>query len=415
MAIGEISQSSNFKEAIIMKRLVLLSAIAGLLFVSCNKIDSPKSDEPVTISATVETAQTKADLNGSYQTIWDDSDEIIVYFSEWDDNRYQTFKCNNEVPSSTATFEWVNPGGWYMRWDQAKYAFYPKSSSEKQKIGDDGNFYYELPTDYYGYESGKSYIPLVANLGNVDNPTIKFKYVGGAVKISLADIPASANKVQFSMGGNFLTGFHHVASTNIGGVNPGGLSPNEGVIKDTLITLNFEKGTSTRSMDFIFPVPPVTVPKPVTVKLFTGTTQIWSVTSKKNQGPIERAQILVMPELTVPTTKTITVGIVNYLTDALTPANFKLHIWSEGASYTNDLLLTTLGKQESVKVPYAWGDAQTFNMYKAEVPIDIDGFQVWYDGDTDRWFGNDGLGGTGTSLHTNVYVYNYGGDRAYYQ
>ena len=114
-------------------------------------------------------------------------------------------------------------------------------------------------------------------------------------------------------------------------------------------------------------------------------------------------------------TTTITVGVITYLTEELESSGWQVHYWggADGAA-DSDLTATGETKQKKLGSDY-WGDeAQTFNIYTAEIPADATGFKV-HNGD--RWFGEDG------SLDKPVaFVFNYSeydgdpnADRAVYE
>ena len=114
-------------------------------------------------------------------------------------------------------------------------------------------------------------------------------------------------------------------------------------------------------------------------------------------------------------TTTITVGVISYLTEELESSGWQVHYWggADGAA-DSDLTATGETKQKKLGSDY-WGDeAQTFNIYTAEIPADATGFKV-HNGD--RWFGEDG------SLDKPVaFVFNYAeydgdpnADRAVYE
>ena len=394
-----------------MKKILFLLSLACVLYSSCQKENEVNNNQKVSIKAIVEPAQTKADINSSYQTIWRENDEISVYLSTWTNNKYQPFILDEGKDTKEATFTWNGDPTWTWKWTDAKYAFYPKASASNQYINqDNGTFHYNLPTSY-DYTSEQSVLPLAAYLGNVDNPTIEFKYLCGAVKISLKDVPAKANSIELSLGNNVLTGWHYVPAAGIGGDNPVGLIKYDDNTSTTPVKFNFAQASDKRDMVFLFPVPPTSTAAKVKIDLYHDTAKIWSVESNKAQSAIARKDVLAMPQLTVaPYTKTITVGIISYLTDPsdgkLNAANFKIHYWG-GYDGTVDKSLTSLGTQESKQVGYWDGNpSHTFNLYSVEVPSDITGFKIWYDvpdSSSDYWFGSDG-----SSSHSKVYVFDYG-------
>lgn len=113
------------------------------------------------------------------------------------------------------------------------------------------------------------------------------------------------------------------------------------------------------------------------------------------------------------TTRAISVGIIEYFGNRTT--NYYVHYWGNG--FDGDALLTASTPQptesKSVGNEY-WDNApQTFYMLNpVEVPSNITGFKVKYDdGSNQTWFGDD----ADASTVSKAYIFNYSGDRAYYE
>ena len=109
---------------------------------------------------------------------------------------------------------------------------------------------------------------------------------------------------------------------------------------------------------------------------------------------------------TAANTRTLTVGVINYVINDIGANGYQVHYW--GGSATGDADLTATGKteQKSVGSSY-WGNAaQTFSMYTAEIPADATGFKVR---NGNRWFGDDG------ATQNRAYIFNYSGDKALYE
>ncbi len=104
-------------------------------------------------------------------------------------------------------------------------------------------------------------------------------------------------------------------------------------------------------------------------------------------------------------TKTITVGVVDYLNLS---GDYQVHYW--GGAESGDAAATAINtqKQKSVGQDYWQGGEMTYNMFEATIPADATGFK-FHIGET--WFGDDG----NTADSNAVYAFEYGGNYlAYY-
>ena len=109
---------------------------------------------------------------------------------------------------------------------------------------------------------------------------------------------------------------------------------------------------------------------------------------------------------TAANTRTVTVGVINYVINDIGAEGYQVHYWGGSTSGDADLTATGKTEQKSVGSSY-WGNAaQTFSMYTAEIPADATGFKV-HNGD--RWFGDDG------ATQNRAYIFNYSGDKALYE
>ena len=101
------------------------------------------------------------------------------------------------------------------------------------------------------------------------------------------------------------------------------------------------------------------------------------------------------------TTKTITVGVIEYVYNE-TKSNvgsYQVHYW--GGAKSGDATCTALNTTEmkSVGSSYWSGEQKNFYMFTVEIPEDATGFKFHIG---DRWFGDDG----DTSKYNTVYIFN---------
>nr|WP_316615137.1 hypothetical protein [uncultured Ruminococcus sp.] len=105
--------------------------------------------------------------------------------------------------------------------------------------------------------------------------------------------------------------------------------------------------------------------------------------------------------------RTVKVGVINYLADELGTSNWQIHYWGSTIDADDAQLERDGEATESRSVGEAfWNNAaQTFLMFTATIPAQATGFKVHHG---DRWFGEDGTAGQ------TAYVFNYDGDKALY-
>lgn len=85
------------------------------------------------------------------------------------------------------------------------------------------------------------------------------------------------------------------------------------------------------------------------------------------------------------TTKTVYVGVIEYITDFVPT----LHYWGSGVSGNATLTATGETVQFSVGSSYWDNAAQNFRVYKAEVPVDATGAKTWDEGSNGKWASED--------------------------
>ena len=114
-------------------------------------------------------------------------------------------------------------------------------------------------------------------------------------------------------------------------------------------------------------------------------------------------------DVTVPAPgKTVTVCIISYLMDELGDEGWQLHYWNDD-SLAGDINLVKTEKivKKALGEAYWNNEPQIFTVFLAnDVPATATGYKV-HNGE--RWFGADG-----STEKLTVYVYNYDGDKAYY-
>ena len=278
---------------------------------SCTKANNNISaDKKVwTLSADIEqpTSVTKADLNSDLQTLWKTGDVIKVYIengaNDW--STADDFTLSSGNGNMSGTFHCSTEYSETDHWDRfAYFPYYYKSSPEGDtgntgsEVDGDKKMKFNLPQGYYCYESGQSYLPLLANLGTsgVKHPaSASFKFVGGAVVLNLTKVPGAAKSVGLYVDGKDITGqLGLIEQANVG--NASGILTAGGTGTNNNVWLNFDStGSEDRSFKFIFPVPTISGEPDLTFKMYDkNNLLIWQKTAS-DQSAIGRAQALVMP------------------------------------------------------------------------------------------------------------------------
>ena len=338
-----------------MKKYFFAITLCSLVFAACNKEQTePVKDEPkgekVTLRAVGEefegtdlSGSTKGTLNAAGNFFWATGDQIGVRlykgtawngtdggsgYGAWDgtfllDDGYEG-KQGGSFTSTTSLDEWVH-------WGYA--AFYPKFSNNISN--DNGNVYFELKKVYEGYVSGTCLMPMVANMNNVGTggiegrpETISFKHVGAGVRVTLKDVPASANQASLTVAGkNIVNGDSNDAWYGVNPANAGtdAITATDG--DDNTVYLKFATAAEKRDITFIFPLPTVDLSGGITLKLYYGGsyTEFWSATchpvAPATPLPaLTRGQVLDMPDITVPVSPD---GTVTLYFRAATPVTTK--------------------------------------------------------------------------------------------
>ena len=259
-----------------------------------------ENNQPLYFTAGIEQSSlTRATLNSSHQTLWSSGDQLGIYVRNNDDS-WKTIAPSNLVSGAgTATGSFTMP-----LWDASDNNNVYSSSENKwnvaavfpyntgQTITTAGDVTFNLPTEYSGYVTGRSLLPLLANMstdGDNPNPTsLTLYHVGAGVQISVKDVPAIANSIRLKVDGQKITGaFASVKNYNAGTAQ---LTSSESNTDNQSVKLTF--GTNNAGdYDFIFPIPAVTTPTLIFDLLDENGLIIWSAKAS-NQESIGRANLM---------------------------------------------------------------------------------------------------------------------------
>lgn len=181
-----------------MKKItIILAALAASFAVSCTK-EAPEAQLPqdqnapagmkqVTITASIDGADTKTSYDAAGKFSWTKGDKIAIKGS---DNQFYTFATTETAAS--ATFTGYMPEGVSLQ----KHALYPAESAVKD--ASDG-YFYTIP-EYKDLTGGFSAdIPMSSY---VSAGKYEFKHMAGAVLLTFTNIPDGVNAVEVSIKAN---------------------------------------------------------------------------------------------------------------------------------------------------------------------------------------------------------------------
>lgn len=287
-----------------MKKYFIFATVVAMFAFSCNKeaVESKKNFISLTADGE-EVLDTKATLNNNLVNVWDSSDEVGLVVSNSNNSWYTNQKCTvtNGANTTDATFTSTQQYNDADKWNIA--AFYPWNGSgdsvNNWYSGDNnaynGTMYFKLPASYSGYTSGKSYLPMIANLsGDNTHPTeMHFKHVGAGVRVKVENLPVGASYIEMTVDGQQITGdfaaFNPANAGTAAIVGAGNTSNNK-------VTLSFTALTAEADWEFIFPVPELTTPT-LTFKVFNSSNKcIWQKKAS-SQPSVSRAHILSLPDV----------------------------------------------------------------------------------------------------------------------
>lgn len=293
-----------------MKKSFIIALAIFATAISCTKSENVTSEKINGFTMSAELEQTipanKADLNSSLQTLWATGDKIGIHIqnaaNDWSTEQVFTLSSGNGTTSGT--FHCDTEYNASDHWDT--FAFFPYSyvssggnADTGSNVGGDQKMYFNMPDAYYEYTSGKSFLPLLANLGEsgVLHPTAaSFKYVGGAVVLNLTGVPGAAKSLGMTIDGVKINGWQNGVAQNTVGTASGIITGGNG---NNTTWMNFATAAGNRDFKFVFPIPTISSTSNITFTMYDrNDVIIWQKTASA-QPAIGRAQALVMPDRAV--------------------------------------------------------------------------------------------------------------------
>lgn len=379
-----------------MKKYLLIAAVC-LIAASCQK-EEGQEHRGLSLSASLEqtSSVTKASLNDSRQTLWATGDVIRVYVENdagsWNTNA--PFNLTSGDGNTNAVFTCETDYSSGNKWNVGAFFPYFEESAGNGSNINSGNMYFYLPEGYYGYTTGKTYLPLIADMsgGSTQPTSISFKHVGGAVVLNLTNVPGPAHSIGMTVSGKNVFGWLGSVAVGDAGSASGILTASSG--SNSTVWLNFdENGSTPRSFQFVFPVPTISSSCDYSFSMYDkNNLKIWSKTAS-SQPAIGRAEALVMPDKAVsPVPQEIYLaGYINGADTYPTSGNdFKFVDGTLTVSLTQDsyVLLNNNSNERYLLSAYSEStDPVTFSVdndnydYKLKVPSGTRTFTLTYNSD----------------------------------
>lgn len=177
-----------------MKKIsILLAALAAAFAVSCTKepvsTETPDTSAPagmkqVTITASIDEADTKTSYDAAGKFSWTKGDKISVMGTGYG---FYTLTATSDGPTTTFT-GWI-PEGVTLRQE----AFYPADEATNRT---DGSYYFNIPMYKDLSESFSADLPMGAYSGT-DN--YEFKHITGAALLTFTNFPAEVETAEISI------------------------------------------------------------------------------------------------------------------------------------------------------------------------------------------------------------------------
>ena len=178
-----------------MKKItVILAALAAAFAVSCTK-EAPEAQLPqdqnapagmkmVTITASIEGADTKTSYDAAGKFSWTKGDKISVMGTGYG---FYTLTATSDGPTTTFT-GWI-PEGVTLRQE----AFYPADEATNRT---DGSYYFNIPMYKDLSQSFSADLPMGAYSGTAN---YEFKHITGAALLTFTNFPAEVETAEISI------------------------------------------------------------------------------------------------------------------------------------------------------------------------------------------------------------------------
>lgn len=172
-----------------MRRSVLLAASFALLFVSCEKeqeIIRPEKTDTTSLYAVISEATKTGFESGTF--VWKNGDRIRVLAN---DETTLDFKYNGESTAGAAKFDLTDETGSSVLYGEGGIAIYPSLAASNFML--DGTTLTLNQKNNYSWSEGNVEAPMISKV--LPGKNLEFTHLGGLLKITIENIPASAAKL----------------------------------------------------------------------------------------------------------------------------------------------------------------------------------------------------------------------------
>ena len=292
------------------KKLIILAAVALAALAACTQEPAaPENPSPSVLTLQLGTESladgTRAAFENDQTFFWQAGDQVGAYmYSTTLNNVPGSWDVEGEYGPWMAPFTLTGGEGTGV----GKFSFditypengeavggvavYPFCSDNDGAVGTkydkaNGTLYYVLPQYWMGLDNlDQVRIPMVANL-DTGSKTPEFKHVGGAVKVTLLNVPAGARYFKLSADKN-ISGTYTIRQSDIGT----GVLQGDGLSQMVELQLKEGAGKALKSVDVYFPVPAGTYTFSLGVY---GDGVVYLEKEGKTANTIKRGTILKMP------------------------------------------------------------------------------------------------------------------------
>ena len=296
-----------------MKKLILLVVMAVMALAGCQKSEVvvlTESNGAFTASVEEFSAQTKTALTPENYVVWSSGDRLAIFQGSAIADEYQL--AEGSAGLSGGSFKWVAKDN-VLNDDfsagtelPCNVAYYPYSQGMilKGDMQDDGKKVFSIDNvvfpevQYYSYNSfGNGSFPMVAVTANMDDHNLKFKNIGGAMKLQLKGTQVVKSIKIEGANGEKLSGAATVTAyaNNLNPVIK--MTGSENACKS--VTLDCGDGvalTESEATNFYIALPPVLFANGFTITV-TDTEEKEYTVSATDANTVLRSAILVMPEV----------------------------------------------------------------------------------------------------------------------
>ena len=261
----------------LMSRLALVLLVAAFVISACQVKEVPLQESRVTVLSAEIDASTKAAVSDAGAVSWTSGDSISVF----DGDAFETLVLVSGDGTATGEFR----GNMFA--PAQTCALYP-ASAQHACDGSRVNFY--LPDSYAYAENGNARMPMMALLSGTGN--LKFRQLGGVIKVRYNGIPAAADRFVFGARGLRVSGNYTIP------LSKESILVAEAGSTGNTVSIHFSPSASISSRTFYVPLPTGEYPD-FYVALYAGNSLLDLHNGRHAMNVIAKGTLLIMPTISV--------------------------------------------------------------------------------------------------------------------